>query len=576
MHSHQSLAPAPQHHAGIMPEHQQRVSGIDDSTRSNLSIMAAAVEHMAATTGTGPMSADHHSSSSSAMSPSRRSKLVLPKLTPAMQQDLALTKSSSAKASKPLSFGARPEFSDYALQGIVTPHPNDVLCGRGGGSNNHPGNESFRELVNEVKFPYVNCPKREKPLIARRIVEAVRNQTPPGRFLSKDSKTGMWNDIGDGKAREKTSQALREGAPIIREHMVGKPSSPTNVAHVLKEAKKAERAEKEYGVKLMPKKSPDKSHENAMDAAMNTHGTHHLHHHHGNAQASPVIKNEPTLIKRGASMGNSSPPNHVMSNSAGHMPPLKKFRSFPGEQEVINPPHPPTAWPPMQHQQPGRNFNMMPYGHHHSHMMGGFAPPSRGPADYSNAGGDYSSGGGMPRYPATDSVPMETVRRLLLGQLDPVQLALQILSPEEAAVVVRRHARMPQQHQHHPGSSANGGHHRHGPPLPPHRDASSIHTQQPPPVPGPTVPAPTHPLKLNPVVSDGSSSTSSAGDSVTPWRPQRTATPACGFESRSDRSAVPDRSGDDGSSVDSSSKRSDNSERALPKKKRKYVESPTV
>jgi hypothetical protein len=38
----------------------------------------------------------------------------------------------------------------------------DVLCGRGGGSNNHPGNEAFRELVNEVKLPYVNCPKREK------------------------------------------------------------------------------------------------------------------------------------------------------------------------------------------------------------------------------------------------------------------------------------------------------------------------------------------------------------------------------------------------------------------------------
>lgn len=90
-------------------------------------------------------------------------------------------------------------------------HFNVAVCGRGGGSNNHPGNESFRELVNEVKLPYVNCPKREKPLIARRIVEAVRNQTPPGRFLSKDSKTALWNDIGDGKAREKTSQALREG-----------------------------------------------------------------------------------------------------------------------------------------------------------------------------------------------------------------------------------------------------------------------------------------------------------------------------------------------------------------------------
>merc|ERR1719253_234964 len=203
-----------------------------------------------------------------------RNKLVLPNLTPAMQQDLALSKqgTSSSKSSKPLSIGTRPEFADYPLLAIVTPHPNDVLCGRGGGSNNHPGNESFRELVNEVKVPYVNCPKREKPLIARWIVEAVRNQTPPGRFLSKDSK-GLWNDIGDGKAREKTSQALREGAPIIRD-MIGKPSSPNNVASVLKEAKKAERAEKEYGVKL-PKKFLDNNDEASLASA--------------GAQGAPVI-----------------------------------------------------------------------------------------------------------------------------------------------------------------------------------------------------------------------------------------------------------------------------------------------
>lgn len=83
-----------------------------------------------------------------------------------------------------------------------------AVCGRGGGSNNHPGNEAFRELVSKVKVPYVNCPKRDKPVIARRIVEAVRLQSPPGRFLAKDPKTGMWRDIGDGRAREKTSMYI--------------------------------------------------------------------------------------------------------------------------------------------------------------------------------------------------------------------------------------------------------------------------------------------------------------------------------------------------------------------------------
>lgn len=41
-------------------------------------------------------------------------------------------------------------------------------------------------------------------------MRAIRNGDPPGRFLRKDDKTGKWIDIGDKKAAEKTSQALRE------------------------------------------------------------------------------------------------------------------------------------------------------------------------------------------------------------------------------------------------------------------------------------------------------------------------------------------------------------------------------
>ena len=113
------------------------------------------------------VAAEHNASTS--LSPCK-AKLILPDLTPAMHQDLVLAKGSGGKAgSLPLSIANRSEFVDYPLTGIVTPHPHDVLCGRGGGSNNHPGNESFRELVNEVKVPYVKCAKREKPLIARRM-----------------------------------------------------------------------------------------------------------------------------------------------------------------------------------------------------------------------------------------------------------------------------------------------------------------------------------------------------------------------------------------------------------------------
>jgi len=87
--------------------------------------------------------------------------------------------------------------------------PFDVLSGRGGGTNNHPGNQVFRRLCDERRPKYVLARKMEKREIARSIVAAVRSRG--GRFLKKNEKTGEWFDIGDAKATSKTSQALREG-----------------------------------------------------------------------------------------------------------------------------------------------------------------------------------------------------------------------------------------------------------------------------------------------------------------------------------------------------------------------------
>lgn len=92
----------------------------------------------------------------------------------------------------------------------------DVLCGRGGMTNHHPGNMRFREMVRQLQPDYFRASKCHKSKIAKSIVDVIRTQDPPGRFLKKrDGKEG-WFDIGDQKAREKTSQALREGAPDIR------------------------------------------------------------------------------------------------------------------------------------------------------------------------------------------------------------------------------------------------------------------------------------------------------------------------------------------------------------------------
>lgn len=100
---------------------------------------------------------------------------------------------------------------------VKEPTDSDVLCGRGGSINSHPGNERFRTLVEKRKRIYLTARfKREKRLIASSIVSEIRALNPSGRFLSRDAKTGKWKDIGDEKARDKTSQALRENAPSIR------------------------------------------------------------------------------------------------------------------------------------------------------------------------------------------------------------------------------------------------------------------------------------------------------------------------------------------------------------------------
>jgi hypothetical protein len=71
-------------------------------------------------------------------------------------------------------------------------------------------------MVEDRKVHYIHSKRLDKPLVALEIIREWRSQDPPGRFLRADDKTGLWTDVGDKKAREKTSQALREKAPTIR------------------------------------------------------------------------------------------------------------------------------------------------------------------------------------------------------------------------------------------------------------------------------------------------------------------------------------------------------------------------
>lgn len=88
---------------------------------------------------------------------------------------------------------------------------NDVLLGRGKGANNWIGNKRFREIVTKFQKDYFEASRKEKPLLAKRVADVVRNQVPLGRFLQCDSSSGYWYEVDEDEVIRKTSQALREG-----------------------------------------------------------------------------------------------------------------------------------------------------------------------------------------------------------------------------------------------------------------------------------------------------------------------------------------------------------------------------
>ena len=89
---------------------------------------------------------------------------------------------------------------------------NDVLCGRGGLTNLHVGNKSFRCVVAEYKLEYLKARKNDKKDIARKIVARIKENG--GRFLQQRANSDDWSISSDKKAIEKTSQALREGLDV--------------------------------------------------------------------------------------------------------------------------------------------------------------------------------------------------------------------------------------------------------------------------------------------------------------------------------------------------------------------------
>ena len=90
---------------------------------------------------------------------------------------------------------------------IHTPTDVDVLCGRGGLINKHPGNIVYRKIVDHNKPFYQSVQKRNRILVSQSIVQSILNFG--GRFLI-NGKGNVCTEIGYKRAVQKTSQALRE------------------------------------------------------------------------------------------------------------------------------------------------------------------------------------------------------------------------------------------------------------------------------------------------------------------------------------------------------------------------------
>jgi hypothetical protein len=103
-----------------------------------------------------------------------------------------------------------PEVKEY-----VEPRDADVLMGRGGRTNNHPGNKRYLEAKEEMQPSYFEADKDYKTVLSQKLVDKVTGWN--GRFLKLDSSADKWYLVPNIVARKKASQSLREiNTPDVR------------------------------------------------------------------------------------------------------------------------------------------------------------------------------------------------------------------------------------------------------------------------------------------------------------------------------------------------------------------------
>jgi hypothetical protein len=83
----------------------------------------------------------------------------------------------------------------------------DVLFGRGGDTNFHPGNVRFREKARELLPKYLQCSKDDKMQVSVELMESV---TSTGHHFLDKGTDGKWYRVVGNAPRKKASQAFRD------------------------------------------------------------------------------------------------------------------------------------------------------------------------------------------------------------------------------------------------------------------------------------------------------------------------------------------------------------------------------
>ena len=94
----------------------------------------------------------------------------------------------------------------------------DIVCGRGKGSYNRPGNKRLRSVVQRFLPAYKAAPTRSgKSLVLYQVLTAVEDGGRV-RFVKFNPREGWYNESSESEARDKVAHAMREATAAARKN----------------------------------------------------------------------------------------------------------------------------------------------------------------------------------------------------------------------------------------------------------------------------------------------------------------------------------------------------------------------